>query len=80
MSKQLHGALVSNASFERVQQLLQLYPEAVKEQDKCRWLPPHKALFFNCSFNIINMTFQAYPWAAEVQNSHGWSPLNIALF
>jgi ankyrin repeat protein len=81
MSKnKLNKSLAHNASSVRVEELLRLYPQAIKVQDKHGKLPLHTALRFNGSDDVINMLFQAYPKATEVRDSEGRLPLHKALF
>jgi ankyrin repeat protein len=77
MSKQLYEALIYKARFDRVQELLQLYPESVKE-DWFGFLPLHAALRYKASNDVITMIFKEYPKAAEVQDDNGYYPLHYA--
>ncbi len=66
MSDQLVEVLENKASSERVQELILLCPEAVKEQNEKGKLPIHEALVNMASDDVITMLFKAYPKAAEV--------------
>jgi ankyrin repeat protein len=80
MSNQLLEALKNKASSQRVEELIHLYPEAVKVHDSDGNFPLHRALFFNCSSNIIKILLEAYPKALQVKNNRGELLLHYALY